>query len=705
MPASERSFFDLYAQGFVRAAVAIPRVKLADPKGNAAEIARIHAAATAGGAALVLFPELALSGYSLDDLHQQDALLRGVLGALASLLESSRNQAALLVVGAPLHLGDRLFNCAIVISRGRILGVVPKTYLPNYREFYEKRQFSSSRDALAHEADCLGQRVPLGSNLLFRCAEFPALTLHVEICEDVWAPIPPSTYAALGGASVLANLSASNVTIGKTAYRHLLAASQSGRCLAAYLYATAGQGESTTDLAWDGHGMIYENAELLAESEQFRDDSQWIAADIDLDRLAQERMRFTSFGDCATAHAGIISELQVVPFSFTPARRTVLLGRSVPRHPFVPSDRTKRDERCYEAYHIQVSSLAQRLRAAGTRKVVLGVSGGLDSTQALIVAARAMDRLGLPRTNVLGYALPGYASSERTLRNAMRLMESLGVSREVIDIRPSSARMLEDIGHPFAQGKKVYDVTFENVQAGERTSHLFRLANRHGALVVGTSDLSELALGWCTYGVGDQMAHYGVNASVPKTMIRHLIEWAAERHEVGEATAEVLRDILATAISPELIPGGDARSPAQSTEKIVGPFELHDFSLYYTTRRGYLPAKVAFLEACAWARGVPGGSPGGVYTIDEIFHWLEIFLDRFFRLSQFKRSALPNAPKVGSGGSLSPRGDWRAPSDSSSRPWLEDLERARAWARRSLPKTARRKGKPLRRRSSTKQHK
>jgi len=684
MTQTDRGFFDLYAQNFARLAVAIPRVALADPAANAREIARLYDAAAREGSAVVLFPELALSGYALEDLHQQEAMLRAVLAGLASLVEVSRGRPAVLVVGAPLRLDGRLFNCAVVLSHGRILGIVPKTYIPNYREFYEKRQFASSRDAVAREVECLDQTAPLGADLLFRCSENPDLTLHVEICEDVWAPIPPSTYAALGGAKVLANLSASNITIGKTAYRHLLAASQSGRCIAAYLYAAAGQGESTTDLAWDGHGMIYENGDLLAESERFRDQSQVIAADLDLDRLVQERMRVTSFADCATGHARVLGSLRIVPFSFTPPPSPVLLRRAIEPHPFVPSDAARRDERCYEAYNIQVSALAQRLRATGIQKVVLGVSGGLDSTQALLVAARAMDRLGLQRTNVLGYVMPGFATSERTQQNALRLLESLGVTGQVIDIRPSCDQMLKNIGHPFARGEKVYDVTFENVQAGERTSHLFRLANLHGALVMGTSDLSELALGWCTYGVGDQMAHYDVNASVPKTLIRHLIQWAAGRNEAGEPASAVLRDVLATAISPELVPGRDNTAPAQSTERTIGPYDLHDFSLYYLTRRGYRPAKVAFLEACAFGRDVPGGPSGGRYALDEILRWLQVFLDRFFRFSQFKRSALPNAPKVGSGGSLSPRSDWRAPSDGSAAPWLADLEAARAWAKKSL---------------------
>jgi NAD+ synthase (glutamine-hydrolysing) len=526
--------------------------------------------------------------------------------------------------------------------------------------------------------------VPFGSGLVFRCEEAPDLALHVEICEDVWAPIPPSTHAALRGATILANLSASNITIGKAAYRRLLAESQSARCLAAYLYAAAGQGESTTDLAWDGHGMIHENGELLAESERFKDESQWIAADVDLDRLVQERMRFTSFVDCGTAHREAVAALRRVPFSFAPPAETVFLRRAVDGHPFVPADPARRDERCYEAYNIQVSALVQRLRAAGIRKVVIGVSGGLDSTQALIVAARAMDRLGLPRENVLAYVLPGYASSERTLASARELIAALGARGEEIDIRPSSAQMLKDIGHPFASGEKVYDVTFENVQAGERTSHLFRLANRHEALVVGTSDLSELALGWCTYGVGDQMAHYHVNASVPKTLVRYLIRWAADRNEVGEEAAAVLRRVLETKSSPELVPGEQGGAPSQSTEKAVGPFDLHDFSLYYVTRRGYRPAKVAYLAARAFARDAPGGPADGPRTMAEVLKWLGVFLDRFFRQSQFKRSALPNAPKVGSGGSLSPRGDWRAPSDSGAAVWLADLEAARGWIERSL---------------------
>jgi NAD+ synthase (glutamine-hydrolysing) len=374
----------------------------------------------------------------------------------------------------------------------------------------------------------------------------------------------------------------------------------------------------------------------------------------------------------------------MVPFSFHPPDQPTRLRREIERYPYVPRDLAKRDERCFEAYNIQVSGLLQRLRATGIDKVVIGVSGGLDSTHALIVAAQAMDRLGWPRTKVLGYTMPGFATSEHTRRNALKLMEVLGVSAEEIDIRPSCQQMFSDIGHPFARGEPVYDITFENVQAGERTSHLFRLANRHGALVVGTGDLSELALGWCTYGVGDHMSHYNVNVSVPKTLVRHLIQWVADRDEVGGQVSPVLREILATEISPELVPGDGATGPTQSTEATIGPFDLHDFSLYYFSRRGYGPAKVVFLCASAWANDLPGAPGDSPYGVQDIVRWQRVFLDRFFRTSQFKRSALPNGPKVGSGGSLSPRGDWRAPSDSAATPWLDALDAAQEWIRRSL---------------------
>lgn len=689
--AGERPFFDLYAHGFVRAAIAVPPVHLADPSRNADVIAAQYAEATKAGAALVVFPELALSGYSLDDLHQQDALLRAVLAGLDQIRSATEGAPTLCLVGAPLRFYGRLFNCAVALSDGQILAIFPKTYVPNYREFYEKRQFASARDARDTTVACLGQsEIPFGNDVVLRNDDRPDFAVHAEVCEDVWVAVPPSTYAALAGATVLANLSASNVTIGKSGYRHQLAASQSAKTLSAYLYAAAGSGESTTDLAWDGHALAYEDGELLIESKRFADEPQLLYADLDLDRLAQERARLSSFADCAADHRD--RNVRFVPFRFEPPARAVTLDRTFQRFPFVPSDPTRRAERCFEAYNVQVTSLVQRLRATGLQKLVIGISGGLDSTQALLVAARAMDALGLPRENVLAYTMPGFATSDETRSNAHDLMAAFGVSAQEIDIRPSSEQMLEDIGHPHAEGKARYDITYENVQAGERTSHLFRLANHNGALVVGTGDLSELALGWCTYGVGDQMSHYNVNVSVPKTLIRYLIEWVADLPETGEDGAAVLRRILATEISPELIPAHATGGEIQSTEKTIGPYELHDFNLYYTSRRGYAPSKIALLFAHAWSADTPVSGEDGKYPMSEILHWQRSFLDRFFRTSQFKRSASPNGPKVGSGGSLSPRGDWRAPSDSSAAPWLADLDATEAWIRRSSPRGKRATG-------------
>jgi NAD+ synthase (glutamine-hydrolysing) len=535
---------------------------------------------------------------------------------------------------------------------------------------------------VSREVPFLGERVPFGSDIIFDAADLRDFSLHVEICEDVWAPVPPSTYAALAGATVLANLSASNITVGKAEYRHDLCAAQSGKCIAAYLYTAAGPGESTTDLAWDGHAMIYENDDLLAESERFAESEQLIAADIDLERLAQDRMRMTSFNDSVGDHRERVQAIRRVMFELAPPAGVGPLLRRVERFPYVPSDPAVRDERCFEAYNIQVHGLMKRLASTGIERIVIGVSGGLDSTHALIVAAKTMDRLGLPRANILGYTMPGFATSDTTKSNAWGLMRALGVTASELDIRPSSRQMLADIGHPFARGEEVYDVTFENVQAGERTSHLFRLANFHNAMVLGTGDLSELALGWATYGVGDHMSHYNVNASVPKTLIQHLIRWVADTNQFDPEASSILRAILATEISPELVPGGaDAGDgPAQSTEAKIGPYDLQDFNTYYVTRYGFRPSKVAFLSHHAWGDKTRGSWPEGIpeekrreYDLPTIKKWLEVFLYRFFKISQFKRSCLPNGPKVGSGGSLSPRGDWRAPSDSEAVVWLEEL--------------------------------
>lgn len=675
-------FYSLYTHSFVRTAVCVPFLRVADPAYNAERTLLMAQQADEQHVAVTLFPELGLAAYSSDDLFHQDALLDGVLAGLQTIVEGSRELGSILLVGAPLRFEGKLFNCAVPIYRGQILGVVPKSYLPNYREFYEKRQFTAARSAVQTEITLLGQSVPFGNDLIFDAVNVPNFILHTEICEDVWTPLPPSTTAAMAGATVLANLSASNITIGKAEYRHQLCAGQSARCLAAYLYSAAGFGESTTDLAWDGHALIYENGELLAESERFADEEQLIIGDVDLERLAQERMRLTSFNDAVHDYRAQIRALRRVQFEFALPTATVPLQRHVERFPYVPSNPRVRDERCFESYNIQVQGLMKRLDATGIKKVVIGVSGGLDSTQALIVAARTMDRLGLPRTNILAYTMPGFATTDRTKSNAWKLMEALGVSAHEIDIRPSAMQMLRDIGHPFAEEEPLYDVTFENVQAGERTSHLFRLANYNGALVLGTGDLSELALGWATYGVGDHMSHYNVNVSVPKTLIQHLIRWVISTGQFSDEANEVLQSILDTEISPELVPAVTEKGeqPAQSTQAKIGPYELQDFHLYYLTRFGFRPSKVAFLAYTAWgekARGIWSDllpvDKRNEYDLATIKKWLELFLFRFFQISQFKRSAIPNGPKVGSGGSLSPRGDWRAPSDSPATIWLDEL--------------------------------
>jgi NAD+ synthase (glutamine-hydrolysing) len=678
------AFGNIYSHGFIRAAVAIPFIRVADPAYNVERTLHLARRASELNAAVTLFPELGISAYTNEDLFHQDALLDATQKALNSLVEESSDLSTILLVGAPLRFEEKLFNCAVVIYRGRILGIVPKTYIPNYREFYEKRQFTSARAALRKQVTFLGQTVAFGNDLIFEVSNIPGFSLHAEICEDIWSPIPPSTFGALSGATILANLSASNIIVGKTDYRRLLCASQSAKCIAAYLYSAAGPGESTTDLAWDGYAVIYENNELLAESRRFAKEEQLIEADIDLDRLIQDRMRMTSFNDTASDHRQKCLEMRRISFALGIPEGRIDLIRNVSRFPYVPVDSAVLDARCFEVYNIQVHSLMKRLTAAGLEKVVIGISGGLDSTQALIVAARTMDRLDLPRSNILCYTMPGFATSSVTNKNAHRLMKALKVAGNEIDIRPSCMQVFRDIGHPYADGDPVYDITFENVQAGERTSHLFRLANLHRGLVMGTGDLSELALGWTTYGVGDQMSHYNVNASVPKTLIQHLIRWVIKTGQFATPTNRVLQAILDTEISPELIPdkNGDTDKPTQKTESLIGPYELQDFHLYYLLRFGFRPSKVAFLAYHAWGDKTSGIWPEYLpeekrneYDLAAIKQWLEVFLYRFFKSSQFKRSALPNAPKVGSGGSLSPRSDWRAPSDSEAAAWLDELRK------------------------------
>jgi len=658
----------------------VPQVAVADPQRNAENVLSLLASGDKERIALMVFPELGLSAYAIDDLLFQDAVLDEVARQVDRLTSASRGLFPVFVVGAPLRHRGHLYNCGVVIHRGRLLGVVPKVFLPNYREFYERRHFTSGEGVVGQSIEIAGQEAAFGSDLLFTADGNPGFTFHVEICEDLWVPQPPSTSAALTGAEILLNLSASNIVIGKAQMRRLLCASQSSRCIAAYAYSAAGAGESTTDLAWDGQAGIFECGDELAETERFSPEPEIAVADVDIGRIRQERMRTNTFGDCVHAASGNRAPFRTIAFDFAEPGEPLELRRTIERFPYVPVDPAMLRENCYEAYNIQVQGLAQRVKATGLKKLVIGVSGGLDSTQALIVSARAMDRLGMPRTNILAYTLPGFATSEKTKANAWRLMKALGVSGAEIDIRPAARQMLQDIGHASATGEPMYDVTYENVQAGLRTDYLFRLANHNAALVVGTGDLSELGLGWCTYGVGDQMSHYNPNASVSKTLIQHLIRFVAASGDLGKKTAQILYDILATEISPELVPPG-ADGLIQSTESNVGPYALQDFNLFYATRFGFSPSKIAYLSWNAWSDPQRGRWPPNIpeaaqraYTLSEIKQWLRVFLYRFFQLSQFKRSALPNGPKISSGGSLSPRGDWRAPSDATAKVWLEQLE-------------------------------
>jgi NAD+ synthase (glutamine-hydrolysing) len=654
-------FASLYRHGFVRTALGCPVSHPGQPGANAVEIARLAKDAAAGNAVLAVFPELCLTGYSVEDLHLQDALLSAAEAAFAALAAETAALETALVVGAPIRFRGAVYNCALVLHRGRLIGVTPKTHLPNYREFYEKRWFASGANVRGETIRFAGQTAPFGTDLLFEAAAIPDLCLHTEICEDLWAPVSPSAEAALAGASVIANLSASNVTIGKAAHRRMLCDAQSAKLACAYLYAAAGPGESTTDLAWDGQASAHELGETLVESERFPKGGALTFADIDLGRIRQERMRLPTFRDGADltqAKPWRRLSLDIAP----PADETPL-ARAIARFPFVPDEPARRDADCYEAYEIQVHGLMKRIAASGVKTAIIGVSGGLDSTHALIVTAKTFDRLGMSRKAIRAYTLPGFATSEGTKTQAWALMKALGVTGEEIDIRPAAERMLKEIGHPAGRGEKVHDVTYENVQAGLRTDYLFRLANLHHGLVIGTGDLSELALGWCTYGVGDHMSHYGVNAGVPKTLIQHLIRWCVTSGQYDPNTNDVLTAVLAQEISPELVPAG-ADGKLQSTEDLIGPYALHDFFLHYAMRWGFAPSKIAFLAAAAFA---------GAYPYSEIRKWLEVFVQRFYGTSQFKRSALPNGPKVSSAGALSPRGDWRAPSDVAAETWLAEL--------------------------------
>jgi NAD+ synthase (glutamine-hydrolysing) len=681
-PETKPAFAAIHRHGFVRVAAASPRASAGDVALNVDETVKLAREAAARGVDLAVFPELNLSSYAVDDLFLQDAFLDAVEAGIVRLAAETAALGTVLLVGAPIRRNGRLYNCALAIARGVILGAVPKSFLPNYREYYEKRWFASGAELNGLKAEIAGQHVPFGTDLLFAADDLADFIFHIEICEDFWAPQPPSTLGALAGALILTNLSASNITIGKADERKLLCAAQASRCCAAYVFSASGPGESTTDLAWDGQGSIYELGELLAETGRFDRTSELAVADIDVQKLRLERLRFGTFNDNARLAGHPETRFRTIWFAHQPASTDIGFERKLRRFPYVPNRAEQLDQDCYEAFNIQVQGLVRRFQATRGKHLVIGVSGGLDSTHALIVAAKACDSLGLPRSTILGFTMPGFATGEETKGNAWLLMNALGVTGDEIDITPAARQMLGDMGHPFASGEPVYDITFENVQAGLRTDYLFRLANQREGIVVGTGDLSEIALGWCTYGVGDQMSHYGVNAGVPKTLIQYLIRWAIRTGQFDAATDRVLQAILDTKISPELIPA-DAKGGLQSTEDRIGPYELHDFFLYHILRYGQPPSKVAFMAHQAWGEAAAGLWPFDYpealkrdYDLATIRKWLEVFLFRFFQISQFKRSAIPNSPKVSAGGALSPRGDWRAPSDGNAQAWLEELQAA-----------------------------
>ena len=639
--------------GFLRVAAVVPKLALGNPIANAEIIITAAKKAVDHQAALVVFPELSLTGYTLGDLFQQETLQREAIWGLHRILKASDNFSALVCVGLPLSIEGKLFNMAAVIVGGKILGLVPKTYIPGYKEFYEERWFASSRDLLTKEIDLLGQKVPVGTDLLFRSVKQPNLVLGVEICEDVWMPVPPSSFKALAEATILVNLSASNELIGKADYRRELVTQQSARTVAGYIYASCGVHESTTDVVFSGHALIAENGTLLKESERFDRGTQIIYADLDLQHLKTDRERMTSFGEG-------VHELPNKEFRFVEFTKPILSPRKLDRyidpHPFVPKNVAERDKRAAEIFSIQASGLAKRLEYSGIKKPIVGLSGGLDSTLAILVAVRACELLDLPRKNIHAFTMPGFATTKRTKSNAVKLAEALGVTLETIDITDGSKQQLKDISH---DGRS-QDVTFQNVQARYRTMILMNKSNQIGGLVVGTGDLSEIALGWNTF-TGDHISHYCVNAGIPKTLVKYLVQWVSDQPDFAKAK-KVLRDILNTPISPELA-RNHKKDIDQKTEDIIGPYELHDFFLYHFIRWGSSPQKILFLVQEAF---------GKKYSPIVIKKWLKLFIERFFH-NQWKRSVMPDGPKVGSV-ALSPRGDWRMPSDVEEKIWLRGLK-------------------------------
>jgi len=645
-----RTFYNL---GLLRLAIVSPEHRVADVGFNLKRMRETIQTLSNQDCRLLVFPELGLTAYSCADLFYQSLLLKECEEALFQLANETAKSDVALVVGAPIARGGRLYNCAVFIAGGKIRGVVPKQYLPNSREFYDERWFSSGRDIDAKSIYCRGEEIPFGVDLLFRLKEIPECLVGIEICEDAWVTEPPSGAQALRGATVLLNLSASPETLGKESYRRDLVKSQSARCLAAYAYASAGPGESTTDLVFAGHSLIAENGQVLAETQRFNFDSNWAIADIDIERLVNERLRNNCFAD------GVVTTGRVVEFSLSDVEINKL-QRPVPDTPFVPHKEDERCARCDEMFSIQTTGLARRLRHTAAQKVVLGISGGLDSTLALLVAVKAFDKISLDRKGILAVTMPGFGTTKRTRNNAGRIAALLGVTVQTVSIDDAVRGHFRDINHPEDQ----HDIVFENAQARERTQILMDLANQVGGFVVGTGDLSELALGWCTYNA-DHMSMYGVNAGVPKTLVRYLVGWCADKEFSGE-TADTLRDISDTPVSPELLPPDCNGEINQKTEEQVGPYLLHDFFLYHLVRHHFSPDKILFLAIHAF---------NDRYNETEILNWLEIFYRRFFS-QQFKRSCLPDGPKVGSV-ALSPRGDWRMPSDASVRLWTDRIDALR----------------------------
>lgn len=643
--------------GFIKVAAAIPSVKVADCNYNVQQIESFMATAEGQGIEILCLPELSITAYTCQDLFQQQILIDEAETSLLKLMEFSRNLNVTALVGVPIIYNSMLFNCAAVIQRGKIFGLVPKTYLPNYKEFYEKRWFTSAQNlGQGVELKFCGQTVPLSKDLLFSTSH---CTFGIEICEDLWAPTPPSNRLALAGADIIFNLSASNELIGKANYLRNLVLNQSARLLAGYVYAGSGYGESTQDLVFSGRAFIAENGSLLAEAERFTMHEQLILSEIDVDRLRAERRTNTTFANAVNnEQVQAIKTVELDPFT---SNVPFTLTRSIDAHPFVPEG-DELNERCEEILCIQSEALARRIEHTHAKTVIVGISGGLDSTLALLVAVHAFDRLERDRRGIVGITMPGFGTTDRTYTNAINLMKELGVTIREISIVPAVTQHFKDLGHDIS----IHDLTYENSQARERTQILMDAAGQMGGFVVGTGDLSELALGWATYN-GDHMSMYGVNASIPKTLVKHLVSWAAN-NMADENSRTTLLDIVATPISPELIPADEQGNIKQVTEDLVGPYELHDFFLYYTLRFGFRPQKIYFLACHAF----DGTQNATNYTPEVILKWLRTFFRRFFT-QQFKRSCLPDGPKVGSC-SLSPRGDWRMPTDANSTAWLNDLE-------------------------------